>query len=351
MTVKIAPKEIDEHGNLREIKKKGFMKFVNVLSKIYLLAMFAFNAYSIYDLLVGGTNIATFLAYSLLFIKQLILAIFLLPFLETFGSMFLIKTRSFIKNIKVKLSGQFSRALLYSVPVSLLAVGVLIGLSFLSTFAIFGTLDLQTALNIVTSFNNDTTYIFKVSFWLSLNVLNYFVIFIIIGYIATRVSWKYKLPKVYIVFCTICLSFPVMWILLPATHYLVYAAMTFISSGQNLIATMVISPIIPSIPTATQMTPWLLLNSALGGMWGFITFVPVFFLVTIRSFVSLIGIPDFTGFLGINYPFFPSLYYQNFIFLLNFSLFFMGAIVISYYTYFVKELNKKRRRKKFKRRH
>ncbi|NHI94886.1 MAG: hypothetical protein EAX96_20525 [Candidatus Lokiarchaeota archaeon] len=349
MTLKISPMEFDEHGNTI-IENKGKKEaFMSIIMKLYYVGMLVFNIYSIYNLIISDINQYYFFYYTLSFVKQLILAIVLLPFLTTFGSIFLVKLRDFFGKIKFNLKGQFIKALLYSIPVSILAVGILIGLSYFSTFLIFGVLDFNTALSIATSYNLDTTYFFSVNLWLTVNVLIFFSIFIIIGYVSVQFSIKYKISKVYIIFCTVCLSFPLMWILLPSTHYLVSATLNFIFSGQNWMISTILIPIFPDIPTTWEMVPWLLVNSALGGLWGLITFFPVFILITIRSFVSIIGLPDLTGFLSENYLFFPNLYYQNFIFLLNFSLIMMGAIIIGYYVFYVKKLEKKQRRKKFKR--
>ena len=346
MTLKIVPLELDEHGNViqkEDTKKKAFM---NIIGKLYYVGMFLFNIYSIYTLYYTADPFL-FINYTLLFVKQLVLAIVLLPFLTTFGSIFLIKARQLFMKLKVNLKGQFVKAFLYSIPISILAVGILIGLSFLSTFLIFGTIDFNIAISIATSFNLDTTYVLSVSLWLVINVLIYFSIFIVIGYVAVQVSLKYKISKVYIIFCTICLSFPVMWILLPATHYLVSGIFNVIYSGQNMMLTYYFTPILPDIPTTLEMTPWLLLNSVLGGLWGLVTFFPVFLLITIRSFSGILGFEDVTEFLSQNYAFFPNLYYQNFIFLLNFSLFLMGAIIISYYVFYVRKLDKKKKKRKY----
>ncbi|MHC1592001.1 MAG: hypothetical protein ACXQS8_07935, partial [Candidatus Helarchaeales archaeon] len=177
------------------------------------------------------------------------------------------------------------------------------------------------------------------------NTTIYFSIFVTIGYVAAKIAVKKGIPKEYLVLLTMCLSFPIIWILLPSAHFLVEPPlMSLVYSGANHVLAPLFFPETPAVPSTLVMIPLLLINSAMAGLLGFVLFVPIFFIVTIQSVLTILPVGE--SILSTIYSFMSAyyIYYFNFIFLLNFSLFFSGGMMICYYIYFSSKKRKKRRR-------
>ncbi len=360
LELKTKPREIDENGNiLLEPKKRS--AWMNAMMKLYYVGMFLFNIASIVMLVLSGADLQLIFFYSLFFTKQLILAILILPFLVTFGSILLIKAMNFLKKIDFR-PNRITRAFIYAVPMSIFTVGLLIGASIVTNLIllipiliinpsafpnpVYALFTFEWALGFAEAWQDFYLqyYILGINLWITFSTVFYFGIFIVIGLIAAKIAKKKNIPKEYLVLLTMCLSFPLMWILLPSTHFLVEPPfMALVYSGANHVLAPLFFPETPAVPATLIMLPLLLLNSAMAGLLGFIIFVPIFFVVTIQSVLTILPIGE--QILSTIYTFMKDyyLYYYNFIFLLNFSLFFAGAIMISYYFFYA---SKKKRRKK-----